>query len=66
MKTLKILSTLIILIFLSNPIFSQITSYPHTTTFASGFGDWNQSGTDDFDWTQTTSGTPSAGTGPQS
>ena len=53
-------------IILFNLGFSQITSYPHSTTFASSFGDWNQSGTDDFDWTRTSSGTPSSGTGPQS
>ena len=44
---------------------SQITSYPHSSNFTSSFGDWNQSSTDDFNWTQTTSGTPSGGTGPQ-
>ena len=66
MKTLRYLFALLILLLISGYHFAQITSYPHTTTFASGFGDWNQSGTDDFDWTQTTSGTPSAGTGPQS
>jgi len=66
MKTFKYLSALLILLLISGYPFAQITSYPHSTTFASGFGDWSQSGTDDFDWTQTTSGTPSAGTGPQS
>ena len=45
---------------------AQISTFPHTTTFASGFGDWNQSGIDNFNWTQTTLGTPSSGTGPQS
>ncbi len=66
MKTLKYFSALLILFLLSGHLSAQITSFPHSTTFASGFGDWNQSGTDDFDWTQTTSGTPSSGTGPQS
>jgi len=66
MKTFKYLFALLIFLLISSYSFAQITSYPHSTTFASGFGDWNQSGTDDFDWTQTTSGTPSAGTGPQS
>jgi len=65
MKTFKYLSALLIILLISSYSFAQITSYPHSTNFASGFGDWNQSGTDDFDWTQTTSGTPSAGTGPQ-
>ena len=45
---------------------TQITTFPHSSGFASGFGDWNQSTTDDFDWTQKTSGTTSSGTGPQS
>ena len=63
---IKITTLLTSLIILFNLGFSQITSYPHSTTFASSFGDWNQSGTDDFDWTRTSSGTPSSGTGPQS
>ena len=66
MKTFKYFYALLILFLLSGHLSAQITSFPHSTTFASGFGDWNQSGTDDFDWTQTTSGTPSSGTGPQS
>jgi len=45
---------------------SQVGTFPHFTNFASGFGDWSQSTTDDFDWTQKTSGTNSSGTGPQS
>ena len=45
---------------------TQITTFPHSSGFASGFGDWNQSTTDDFNWTQKTSGTTSSGTGPQS
>tara|TARA_B100001559_G_scaffold320065_1_gene331140 strand:+ start:1440 stop:4295 length:2856 start_codon:yes stop_codon:yes gene_type:complete len=65
MKILKTLLTLLILSLISNYSFTQITSYPHNTTFASNFGDWLQSGTDDFDWTQKTSGTNSSGTGPQ-
>ena len=60
-----IIVTLVMMIFSTHAI-TQITSYPHTSTFASDFGDWAQSGTDDFDWTRTSSGTPSAGTGPQS
>ena len=42
-----------------------ITSFPHSTNFASGFGDWNQSASDDFNWTQTIYATGSSGTGPQ-
>ena len=66
MKKFKVLIILLILSLISNYSFTQITSYPHSTNFASDFGDWNQSGTDDFDWTQKTSGTSSSGTGPQS
>tara|TARA_R100001443_G_scaffold20619_2_gene32733 strand:+ start:3654 stop:6464 length:2811 start_codon:yes stop_codon:yes gene_type:complete len=65
MKTFKLLLTLLIFSLIGNYSFAQITSYPHNTTFASNFGDWLQSGTDDFDWTQKTSGTNSSGTGPQ-
>ena len=65
MKTFKYLSALLILLLISGHPFAQITSFPHSTTFASNFGDWLQSGTDDFDWTQRTSGTNSSGTGPQ-
>ena len=60
-----ILACLISLTLTCSMAFSQITSYPHTTNFASNFGDWNQSGTDDFDWTHKTTGTGSSGTGPQ-
>jgi subtilisin-like proprotein convertase family protein len=65
MKKFKIFLLLIVLFTLNNISFTQITSYPHSTNFASDFGDWLQSGTDDFDWTQKTSGTNSSGTGPQ-
>ena len=44
----------------------QVTTFPHSTDFASGFGDWAQSTTDDFNWTHKTTGTTSSGTGPQS
>ena len=46
--------------------FTQVTTFPHSSDFASSFGDWAQSTTDDFNWTQKTSGTTSSGTGPQS
>ena len=45
---------------------TQVTTFPHSSNFASGFGDWAQSTTDDFNWTQKTTGTTSSGTGPQS
>ncbi len=66
MKTLRNSLLILFLTLISISGIGQITSYPHTTTFASDFGDWLQSTSDDFDWTQTTSGTPSSGTGPQS
>ena len=45
---------------------TQVTTFPHSSNFASGFGDWTQSTTDNFNWTQKTTGTTSSGTGPQS
>lgn len=66
MKTFKFFLALLILLLISSHHFAQITTFPHSTDFASGFGDWNQSSTDDFDWTQKTTGTTSSGTGPQS
>ena len=49
------------------PVYSQISTFPNTTDFESGFGDWNQSSSDNFDWTLRSSATtPSSGTGPQS
>ncbi len=45
---------------------SQVTTFPHTSDFESGFGDWYNAPGDDFDWLITSgSGTPSSGTGPQ-
>ena len=32
--------------------------------FESGFCDWDQLSTDEFDWTRTTGGTSTGGTGP--
>jgi hypothetical protein len=43
---------------------ATITNFPYTESFESGFGDWAQSATDDFDWTRNTGGTPSGTTGP--
>ncbi len=65
MKTFKTLLTLFTFFLISNYSFTQITSYPHHSDFEVGFGDWNQSGTDDFNWTRTSTKTPSSGTGPQ-
>ena len=31
------------------PVYSQISTFPNTTDFESGFGDWNQSSSDNFD-----------------
>ena len=46
---------------------SQITSFPHSSDFESGLGDWQNALGDDFDRsTRSGSGTPSSGTGPQS
>ena len=65
MKTLRNSLLILFLTLISISGIAQITSYPHTTTFASGFGDWTQSTTDNFDLTHRTSGTPSSATGPQ-
>ena len=65
MKTFKFFIALLILFLLSGPLSAQITNYPHSSNFASGLGDWIQSTTDDFNWTQKTTGTTSSGTGPQ-
>ena len=60
------LACLISLTLTCSTAFSQITSFPHTTTFESGFGDWNQSTSDNFDWSlRSNATTPSGGTGPQ-
>ena len=41
-----------------------ISSFPYSESFESGFGAWNQSGPDDFDWSRNSGGTPSSNTGP--
>ncbi|WP_353779566.1 choice-of-anchor D domain-containing protein [Winogradskyella sp. 3972H.M.0a.05] len=44
---------------------STITSFPHSEDFETGLGDWYQeTSSDDFDWTRQTGGTPSTQTGP--
>ena len=46
---------------------SQITTFPHSSDFESGLGDWSNVLGDDFNWsTGSGSSTPSTGTGPQS
>ena len=44
----------------------QITSYPYTEGFESGFGDWINVAGDDIDWTRHSGSTPSSPTGPSS
>ena len=61
MKTSKLLFLLLLFPFLS---FSQVTTYPDNADFESGFGNWVQATADNFDWTRTTTKTPSSGTGP--
>ncbi|HUU82787.1 MAG TPA: choice-of-anchor J domain-containing protein, partial [Phycisphaerae bacterium] len=43
---------------------TTISSYPHTEDFEGGFGDWNNVGADDMDWTRLSGSTPSSSTGP--
>ena len=46
---------------------TQVSVFPHVTDFEASFGDWVNSGNDDFDWSLIdNSSTPSTGTGPQS
>jgi len=60
------MKTIIKLLFLlfSITTYAQVTTLPHATDFELGFGDWTNSTFDNFDWTQTTTKTPSSGTGP--
>jgi len=62
---MKTISKLLILLLLPIFTFGQVSTLPHASDFEVGFGDWTNSTFDNFDWTQTTSGTPSSGTGPQ-
>ncbi len=39
------------------------STFPYSEGFESGFGNWTQSATDDFDWTRTNTNTPSNETG---
>jgi len=62
---MKIIKSLILFILLISSFYgySQIT-LPYTESFESGFGDWTQITSDDFDWTWTNTATPPLGTGP--
>ena len=69
MKTNKLKAFILALVFgilaIATSTNAQVTTLPHATDFEVGFGDWTNSTFDNFDWTQTTAGTPSSGTGPQ-
>ncbi|MBN3035569.1 MAG: hypothetical protein JW861_08275, partial [Bacteroidales bacterium] len=41
-----------------------ISTFPYSESFEAGFGDWQQSTDDDFDWTRNTGPTPTPETGP--
>jgi photosystem II stability/assembly factor-like uncharacterized protein len=41
-----------------------VVSYPYSQSFDSGFGNWEQGASDDFNWTRQIGGTASSGTGP--
>ena len=41
-----------------------ITTYPYDEDFENGFGLWENSGDDDFDWDENSGSTPSGSTGP--
>ncbi|WP_025739469.1 endonuclease [Aquimarina pacifica] len=45
---------------------ATITSFPYNESFESGFGQWKQASTDDFDWTRNSGSTASSNTGPSS
>ena len=49
---------------ISEPCTNTVVSYPYTESFENTFGDWNQSATDDFDWSTNLGATTSTGTGP--
>ena len=61
---MKTISKLLFLILFPIFTFGQVTTLPHATDFELSFGDWTNSTFDNFDWTQTTTKTPSSGTGP--
>lgn len=43
---------------------ATVTTFPYNESFETDFGDWEQSTSDDFDWTRTSGSTSSANTGP--
>jgi len=43
---------------------TTITSFPYSESFETDLGDWQQSASDDFDWTRDSGGTSSVNTGP--
>lgn len=43
---------------------ATVTAFPYNESFETDFGDWEQSISDDFDWTRNSGGTSSASTGP--
>ncbi len=45
---------------------TNISNFPYSESFESGFGDWSNASGDDIDWTRDSGGTPSNGTGPSS
>jgi len=45
---------------------STVNSFPYAESFESGFGNWKQATSDDFNWTQKTGATSSRDTGPSS
>ncbi len=45
---------------------TTVTSFPYSESFESGFGQWRQATTDDFNWATNSGTTPSSNTGPGS
>ncbi|MGB3466884.1 MAG: endonuclease, partial [Cyclobacteriaceae bacterium] len=45
---------------------NSISDFPYTESFESGFGNWEQSNDDEFDWSRLSGATPSSNTGPSS
>ncbi|NNL31599.1 MAG: T9SS type A sorting domain-containing protein [Flavobacteriaceae bacterium] len=43
-----------------------ISTFPYAESFETGLGDWTQDGSDNFDWTRNSGGTPTNNTGPSS
>ncbi len=43
---------------------TNISNFPYSESFESGFGNWNNAPGDNIDWTRDSGGTPSTGTGP--